>query len=269
MRLGLWIVFLAASGPGAMAQTVDELIEKNIQARGGLEKIHAIQSMRLTGRLSVGDATMPSVLEVKRPNRTRWEFTVNGQTAVQAYDGTVAWAVVPFAGKTEPELMSAEDLKDIQLQADMDGPLVDYKAKGNRVEVMGLEKTGERDAWRLKVTLRNGDARDVYLDLKTHLQVLTVAHRTVQGKQVEIESELGDYREVGGVLLPYSFETRARGVVRKQVLHLEKIELNVPIDDSRFRMPAAKRPAEAPQPTPTPATTPASGLTPAETRSSR
>jgi len=276
VRRRLWLGLAVAqigSMVAASAQTADELIAKNIEARGGLEKIQAIQSMRLTGTLSVGDAAMPSLLEVKRPNKTRLEFTFNGQTAVQAYDGTRAWAVVPFAGRAEPEQMSAEDSKDMELQADMDGPLVNYRAKGHRVELMGLEKIADHDAWRLKVTLRNGDVRDVFLDLKTHLQIATVAHRMVQGKPAEIESKVGDYREVGGVLLPYSFETTARGVPQKQSVRFDKIELNVSIEDSRFRMPAAKKPAEAPQPTPTPVTSPgpppASRLTPAETRSSR
>jgi outer membrane lipoprotein-sorting protein len=253
MRRRLWLG-LALAQIGSMAavpaQTVDELIAKNIEARGGLAKIQAIQSMRLTGTLSVGGATMPSLLEVKRPDKTRWEFTVNGETAVQAYDGTTAWAVVPFAGKTEPEPLSAEDSKDMELQADMDGPLVNYRAKGNRVELMGVEKIADHDAWRLKVTLRNGDVRDVYLDLKTHLQIVTVAHRVVQGRAAEIESELGDYREVGGVLLPHFFETKAQGVSQKQSVRFDRIELNVPIDDSRFRMPAAKKPTEAPRTTP-------------------
>ena len=247
--LGLALAQIGSMAPAA-AQTADELIAKNIEARGGLAKIQAIQSMRLTGTLSVGGATMPSLLEVKRPDKTRWEFTVNGQTAVQAYDGTTAWAVVPFAGKTEPEPLSAEDSKDMELQADMDGPLVNYRAKGNRVELMGVEKIADHDAWRLKVTLRNGDVRDVYLDLKTHLQIVTVAHRVVQGRPAEIESELGDYREVGGVLLPHSFETKAQGVSQKQSVRFDKIELNVPIDDSRFRMPAAKKPTETPPTTP-------------------
>jgi hypothetical protein len=145
----------------------------------------------------------------------------------------------------------------MELQADMDGPLVDYRAKGHRVEVMGLEKIGGRDAWRLKVTLRNGDARDVYLDLKTHFQIVTVARRMVQGRSAEIESELGDYRQVGDVMLPYFFETRARGVPQKQSVRFEKIELNVPIDDSRFRMPVAKIAPERAQPAPTTPTPPA------------
>jgi outer membrane lipoprotein-sorting protein len=246
-----WLGFVAAWvvwGSGAGAQTADELIAKNIQARGGLEKLRAIQSIRLTGTLSIGDAKMSSVLEVKRPDKTRWEFTANGQTAVQAYDGTVAWAVVPFAGKTEPERMSGEDLKDMELQADMDGPLIDYRSKGHKVELMGLEKLGDRDAWRLKVTLQNGDLRDVYLDLKTHLQVRTVTRRTIEGKEVVVESDLDDYREVGGVMLPHVFDTRAQGATQKQWVRFDKIELNVPIDESRFHMPSTKKAAEGSAP---------------------
>jgi outer membrane lipoprotein-sorting protein len=258
--LGLLIGFAVATlcPAAAAAQTADELIAKNLEARGGLEKLRAIQSMRLTGTLTVGESTMPSVLEVKRPNKTRWEFTVNGQTAVQAYDGKEAWAVAPFAGQTEPEPMSTEDAKDVALQADMDGPLVDYRAKGHRVELMGLEKVGGRDAWRLKVILHDGDVRDLYLDLKTHLQIASIARRTVRGRPVEVESELGDYREVGGVLLPHSFETRVKGVRETQSVRFDKIELNVPIDDSRFSRPPVKEPSRVPQPAPTPAARPVS-----------
>ena len=256
----LWLGFAVVgigSAVGAAAQTADELIAKNVEARGGLEKIRAIESMRLTGTLSIGDAKMPTVLEVKRPNKTRWEFTLGGQTAVQAYDGTTAWEVAPLAGKPDPEPMSAEDLRDMELQADMDGPLVDYRAKGHRVELMGLEKIDGREAWRLKVTLRNGDVRDVYLDLKTHFQILTVARRMVHGRSAEIESELGDYRQVGDVMLPHFFETRARGVPQKQSVRFGKIELNVPIDDSRFHPPVAKNAPERAQPAPTIPTPPA------------
>ena len=142
LRVSLAVAGIAWAAAAA-SQTADELIAKNIEARGGLEKIQAIQTMRLTGTLTVGDAAMPSVLEVKRPNKTRWEFTLRGQMAVQAYDGTTAWAIAPFAGKPEAEPMSAEDSKDMELQADMDGPLVDYRAKGHRVEAMGLERSAD------------------------------------------------------------------------------------------------------------------------------
>ena len=240
MRPGLTAILLAAIASGVLGQTADELIAKNVAARGGLERMHSVRSIRMTGTLSVGEARMPSVLEIKRPNQTRWEFTVNGQTVIQAYDGKNGWAVMPFAAKNAPGQLSADDLKDLELQADMDGPLVDHGAKGNKVEVMGLETIGDRSGWRIHAVLRNGDERDLYLDAKTHLQFLTVTRRTIDGKARRIETEIGDYREVGGLMLPYSFVTRAAGSKETQALTLNKIELNVPIDDARFAMPAAE-----------------------------
>ena len=227
----------APSAAQPKASRVDELIARNIEARGGLEKIKAIQSMRMTGVISIGDARMPSILEIKRPNKTRLDFTLEGKTAVQAYDGTTPWVVFPWAGKPEPELASADDARDIEVLADMDGPLVDFRAKGNRVELVDRETVRDRDAWRLKVTRANGDVRDVYLDAKTYLQFLTVTQRTIKGRSLEIETAIGDYREVGGVLLPHSFETSARGLAQKQSVQFDKIELNVAIDDARFLMP--------------------------------
>jgi outer membrane lipoprotein-sorting protein len=227
-----------AAALGAQAPTAEELAAKNIQARGGLEKIRAVESMRMTGTMRLGDESLPTLLEIKRPAKTRWEFTLEGQTAVQAYDGTTAWMTMPFAGITEPQPMSASETADIELQADIDGPLVDSAAKGITIELVGREKVdGDVDAWRLKVKRKSGDTRDLYLDAKTYFQVLAVTRRSVDGREVEIRSRIGDYRDVSGLMLPHSFEASAVGVPETQSLKFEKVELNVPIDDSRFTMP--------------------------------
>src|SRR5262245_39460052 len=127
-------VTILALGADADNPTADELVKKNIEARGGLEKIHSVKSLRMTGTMSMGsEAAAPTVLEFQRPSKVRWEFTVDGQTAVQAFDGKTAWVILPFTGDTEPHEMSAEDRKGIALQADIDGPLVDPEKKGNRV----------------------------------------------------------------------------------------------------------------------------------------
>lgn len=233
-----------AAALSAATPTADELVAKNIQARGGLEKIKSVQSMRMTGTMKLGEESLPTLLEIKRPGKTRWEFTLEGQTAVQAYDGKTAWMTMPFAGITEPQVMSPSETADIELQADVDGPLVDSAAKGITIEVAGRETIdGGAEAWRLKIRRKGGDTRDLYLDAKTYLQVLAVTRRSVDGRDVEIRSRIGDYREVGGLMLPHSFEASAAGTPETQTLKFEKIELNVPIDDSRFAMP--KKP-EAP-----------------------
>ena len=237
-RLGLWLLAAAASERFASGQTVDEIVAKNIEARGGLEKIKSVQSMKMTGTMRLGDERLPTSLELKRPNKSRWEFTLEGQTAIQAYDGKTAWMIMPFEGQTQPQVMTDQEAKDIEAQADVDGPLVDAAAKGNKIELIGKEKIdGGVETWRLRITRKSGDSRDLYLDAKTYLQVLVVSKRTNDGQTVEIRSKIGDYRKVGGLMLPHSFEASASGVPQTQALEFEKIELNVPIDDSRFAMP--------------------------------
>ena len=234
---GLWLVTALTAG-----ETVDEIVARNIQARGGLEKIKSIQSMRMTGTMRLGDERLPTTLELKRPSKSRWEFTLEGQTAIQAFDGKTAWMIMPFEGSSEPQIMTDQEAKDIEMQADVDGPLVDAAAKGNMIELMGKEKIdGGVETWRLRVTRKNGDARDIYLDAKTYLQVLAVSRRSNDGQPVEIRSKIGDYRSVEGVMLPHSFEATASGVPQTQALEFQKIELNVPIDDSRFAMPKNPR----------------------------
>jgi outer membrane lipoprotein-sorting protein len=253
-KVGLGLLAIAIAGElasgRARAQTAGELIAKNIAARGGLEKIRAVQSMRLTGTMSIGDEKMPAVLELKRPDKMRWEFTVDDQVQVEGYDGKAGWTQMTTGGRTNVEPMSAEEQKDVALQADMDGPFVDYRSKGIEIELVGKDRVDDRDAWKLHVTLPNGEKRDVYLDAGSFLQIQTVMRREVEGQEVEVTSRIGEYREVGGLLLPHSFEASAAGAPGKQVLHFDRIELNVPLDDGRFERP---KPAPEPAPGPTPA----------------
>jgi len=235
----------------AAGQTADELIAKNIEARGGLENLKAVQTMRLTGTMKAGSDSLPSVLELKRPNKSRWEFTLDGQTAVEAFDGEGGWTWIPFAGQTEPQPMSEEESLDAEQQADLDGPLVDYKKKGNRIELVGHDPEFRPEDWKLKVTLKSGEVRFIYLDAKTYLQTMSVLRRKVEGSEVEVRSEVGDYRKVGAVVLPHMFKASATEGVQTQTLQFERIDLNVPIDDDRFRMPTPKKPSDV-EATPTP-----------------
>lgn len=237
----------------AVGQTADELIAKNIAARGGLENLRAIQTMRLTGTMQAGGDTLPSVLELKRPNKSRWEFTLEGQTAVEAFDGKSGWTWIPFAGQTEPQPMSAEDSADAEQQADIDGPLVDYQKKGSKVELVGHDPDFRPQDWKLKITLKSGEVRFVYLDPKTYLQTVGVTRRKVEGSEVEVRSEVGDYRKVGSVVLPHTFKATTSDGSQSQTLQFERIDLNVPIDDDRFRMPVPKTPTDGPRLAPTPA----------------
>ena len=242
--------------PALLAQNVDEIIAKNIEARGGLDKIKAVQSARQSGKMEFGPGLeAPGVMVQKRPNYVRLDFTVQGLTATQAYDGKSGWAIMPFTGKKDPEAMSADETKDFEDEADLDGPLVDYKSKGHTVELLGKEKVEGTDAYKLKLTRKNGDVDTIYIDADSFLEIKEEQKRTIRGTDRETETTLGDYREVNGLMFPFAIASSTKGSPQQQKLTIEKIELNVPLEDSSFKMPAAT-PAPAAKPDAKPADKP-------------
>jgi len=234
------------------AQTVDEIIARHIAAQGGLTKLKALQSIRMTGDFETGGMQAGFTQVYKRPMKMRLDISVQGLTMIQAYDGEKGWQVVPFTGKKDPEPMTGDDLKNAQEQADLDGPLMDYKKKGNTVELVGKEKTAGKDSYHLKVTLKNGGVRHLYLDAGSFLGLRTVTKTTMRGTEVEIESILGDYKEVDGLMFPFSIEQHPAGNQGPgQKITFKKIEPNVPVEDAIFKMPAVPAPAQtAPAPAP-------------------
>jgi len=249
-------VLVFASSAIAHAESVDDIIAKYVKARGGLDKLKGIQTLRMSGKMMIpGGMEAPFTIELKRPKRMRIEFTFQGMTGTQALDGDSGWAIVPFTGKKDPERMTPDDLKEAQEQVDFDGPLMDYKSKGNKVELAGKQKIEGTDAYKLKVTLKNGDVHYMYLDADAFLEIKDEGKRTVRGNPVEFESTSGDYKEVGGLMFPFSVESGAKGKQQKVKLTFTKIEVNPKIDDARFKMPAAspeKKPTTPPEDKPSP-----------------
>lgn len=235
---------LALTGQ-ALAETLDEILAKNLEVRGGEEAILAVQATRSTGTMRIGGSAagalvVPFIAEFKRPNKVRIEFTMQGMTAVQAYDGKVGWAVMPFLGKTEPEEMAEDQLKDIKEQADFDGILVNYEEKGHTVEFLGTEDVDGTSAYKLKVTKANGDVVNLYLDEEYYIEFKADTKREVQGAEVEVSTVFGDYKEVDGLLFAHSMEMSFAGNPAGQVITIEEMDLNVEIDDDRFTMPEPK-----------------------------
>jgi outer membrane lipoprotein-sorting protein len=245
-KLCFGIFAVAVLTAAVWAETADEIIAKNIQARGGADKLASVKTMKATATMAMGPGMeAPVVLIQKRGNQARLEFTIQGLTAVQAYDGTSAWEVMPFMGKKDPELMSADEAKDIEEMADIGGPLFEYKSKGHQVELLGKDKLEGTDVYKLRVTLKNGDVETVYIDADSFLEIKKETKRTVRGTEQDIEESIGDYKDVDGIIFPFAMESGIKGSQQKEKLTISKIELNVPADDSIFKMPAAA-PAPAP-----------------------
>jgi hypothetical protein len=228
------------------AQTADELVQKNIEAKGGMEKIKAIKSVRITGKLNAGGGfTAATVQENERPNLVRETFSLQGMTAITAYDGATGWQIQPFGGHKDPELMGEDDLKDLMLDADFDGPLVDYKEKGNTVEYLGHDVVDGDDVLRLKVTLKDGDIVYYFLDPDSYLEIRKEVQEFIRGSVRESVVEMGSYKPVNGLMYPYSLSQGSKANPGAQTTTVEKIEVNTRIDKSDFAVPASLKKADA------------------------
>jgi len=247
LRSVISLISAALIAPAIFAQdksqpTVDELVAKNIEAKGGATALHDLQSLRLTGKLLVqqGQIQYTYVQIKKRPDEVRTEVSLQGLTQIGAYDGKEGWRVSPFSGRKDPERMSADDVKALVEDTEIDGPLVDWKTKGSSVEYLGTEDVEGTPAHKLKVVRKNGDVSFVYLDPDHFLEIRILTERMRHGAHEEEETDLGDYEKAVGVFVPTSIESGRKGAPDKQRIIIDKVEANVPVDDAVFHFPASK-----------------------------
>jgi len=241
MHSRLWhIALLSLLAAALQAQTADEIIAKYIKTVGGAEKIRSVTSLRRTGKfIGGGGFEAPLIQENKRPNMVRQEFVIQGLTGVNAYDGKHGWKIEPWGGKKDAEELGEDELKSIIEESDFDGPLVNYREKGNTVEYVGMEPVEGTDAIKLKVGVPNGDVYHYYMDTDYYVPIKIETKRMIRGAEREFETILGDYKEVQGWYLPFSYEIGSKGSQFRQKVAYEKIEANSAIDDGRFVKPAA------------------------------
>ncbi|HYW45548.1 MAG TPA: hypothetical protein VE959_21980 [Bryobacteraceae bacterium] len=240
MRYILTIMLTAAFPFLLPAQTAEDLVARNLQAKGGIEKIKAIKTLRRTGKLLQGGLTVQIALDAVAPNLMRQAATIQGMTQIQAYDGSTGWQISPFEGRRDPELLGEDDLRGLVEEADFYGPLIDYKTKDNRIEYLGHDTVDGDDAYRLKITLANGDIYYYYLDPDTYLEIRTERVQYIRGSVRESFTNLGSYKQVAGVYFPFSLEVgNKRNPGEGVQINFDKIEANLPIPVQEFKMPAS------------------------------
>ena len=232
------LVFLPAAAQETEL-TVDQIVQKHTEAIGGDAKIKAIQSVKATGKASLmgGQMEAPVSLQLKRPSSMRMELSLQGKSFVQAFDGTTAWSINPFAGSPDAQKSNDEDTKSARDDADfIEGSLVDYKTKGHTVELIGKEDVEGTAAYKLKVTKKGGTVEYQYLDAQTFLPIKSAGKRKQMGQEIEFESYPSNFKPVNGVMMPYSLNQKANGRAA-MALTIDKIEVNTAIDDAIFHMP--------------------------------
>lgn len=234
--------FLAAQEAAAEPSELDRIVAQNLEARGGLEAIRAIESLRIEGVIEAQGMELPMVMQRERPNRYRMQMDMQGMTMINAYDGETAWGLNPMMGQSKPTPVEGPQAAAAASQGDFDGPFVDTAAKGITLELVGKEAVGEREAFHIKATNRQGTTESIYLDTETYLQVKGVAQGDLGMGPMEVEVVYDGWTEVAGVKMPaqQTMNSPMGAIVTK----FSSYSPNVDIDEDVFFMPGQAADAE-------------------------
>jgi outer membrane lipoprotein-sorting protein len=222
------------------AQTVDEIISKSLAARGGIEKIKAVKSQRMAGQIEFSEgAKSPLVVSFERPGKIREEIIVNGKQILQINNGKEGWVINPFSGSDAPHDMTDDEIKNTSSSADMDGPLLDYKERGNQIEFSGIENVKEKAAYKLLIKQNNGQTRYDYIDTSSYLEIKWEGNILSNGKEIPEESFFLNYKNVEGLMYAFEIDSDSPGGSNKQKIIFDKVEINPVLDKTTFEQPVA------------------------------
>jgi len=225
---------------GGHGRAVDALIARNIAARGGADAWRAVSSLQLTGQMDLGQGMyVPYTMQQKRPGKMCIEFIFDEQTAIQCVAAKSGWKLLPFRGRTTPEPMNEQELLELSDAAEIDGLLFNSAERGHEVELLGHATVEGRDALKLEVTLRGGAKRWVYLDAETALEIKVEATRMLRGQERLVETTYSNWQETDGLLIARRQDTRTEGDTETHFLTIDSVRVNLPLDDTRFAMPAS------------------------------
>jgi outer membrane lipoprotein-sorting protein len=254
MKTKLCILALLCTLPlAASAQTADDIVKKYVEARGGAAKLRAVQSERISGRISFAPGVEGAFfIEFKRPLKMHMEATIEGQTLIRVYDGkSTGWIINPFEASKNVQPMSAEDLKSISDESDFDGPLFDYQAKGNQIELAGKDELEGKPVYKIKLTRKAGGTRTYYIDSSNFLVLKWEGVTKQEDQEIAIQNLLRDYRDVNGLKFPFEMDSSSPGSPQQRQFLIDKVEINPQIDDARFTKPAPPAASGEPAVTPT------------------
>jgi len=240
----------SAGTPGLSAA---QIVERVVAARGGAAAWHELHSLTWKGKMGAGathyevvtkgkletrqrdESMLPFTFDYQRPLKTRLEIQFSGQTAVQVYDGASGWKLRPYLGRAGWDAYSADELRQAQVQPGIDGYLIDYAAKGARVELAGTERVEDQLTYKLKVTQKGGQVRHVWVNSSTFLETKVEGEpRRLDGKPHNVEIFLREYRSEGRLVMPHLIETRVNGVAQAEKIVIDSVTVNPKLDDARF-----------------------------------
>jgi outer membrane lipoprotein-sorting protein len=216
---------------------LDTILTKYFDAIGGPAKWKDVNTLKYTGKMDSMGKLFQMAIVYKRPDKCRIDFSLGHIYFIQSYDGRDAWKYNPTTPGSAPELLKGSDAESLKETCDFDGPLIDYKQKGLKLELMGTEKIGSREAYKIKVAYKSGNVDYYYLDTKTHLPLLVKGTTKVKDKEVPSSTTIGQYIETGGLTLPYYFKFDVEDGKGSEEIKVSTVEINPKLDDTIFTFP--------------------------------
>lgn len=223
------------------AQTADEIIDKHFAAIGGKAKLASLKTMKFNANIEIMPGQKaPVLMTMKDGNKMRFDLDLQGMKMTNAFDGTIGWMINPFGGKTEPERMPEEAVKELKKQADFQGPLFDYQKKGSTVKFIGKEDMEGTEVYKLQLNEKDGDVTYYFIDAESHLLLKESQKVKIEDKETETSTLMSNYKMVDGLLFPFTVESRSGSGDNSQgqAINIEAIEINIPVEDKIFMMPA-------------------------------
>jgi hypothetical protein len=224
--------FILLSFASLRAQTADDIINKHIDAIGGKAAWQNINSFRLTTSITMQGTDIPIIITALQNKGARMDMTMMGMSGYTINTPTEGWSFMPMFGQQKPEAMTPDQVKAGQDQLDIQGELIDYKAKGYTAELVGKEDVEGTECWKIKLNMKNGKVRTEFFDPDSYLLIRQVDKVTVDGKEQESTTDFSNFQKLPeGVTMPMAVNNGGMGEAI-----IKKIEINIPVADSTFKV---------------------------------
>jgi len=218
----------------ANAQTADDIIQKYSKAMGGLAAFNAIKTMKTTGTITTQGVDLTLTSQIINGKAVRSDVQAMGQSVINSYKDGKGWKINPFAGVTTITDMTPEELIDFKSQSMIANQLMDYKARGHKVELQGQEDVEGVKTYKIKLTNKDDNKVTTYfISVTDNTIVKSVSTRQLQGQDIEIETFYSDIKDFNGLKFPMVRTQKMQGQVFQEI-KIATIEFNVPIDEKIF-----------------------------------
>jgi hypothetical protein len=224
-----WALVLALGT--LQAQTVDEVIDKYINALGGKQKLKTLRSIKIVGEMQNQGITMGITTSILKGVGIRSDITVPdmGSGFIIATP-TKGWSFMSFTGPQKPQTLSAEQISNAQPSIDLQGAFYNYKQKGIQVELVGKEMVDSLHCYKIKITFKSGKVMHYFIDDQQYRRVRLLTTETENGVPTEIATTYSDFRPTPeGYWFPY-VQTSKNGT-----LQVSFVAINPPLKPSIFK----------------------------------